>query len=123
MGLPFAWSTVTPPPHLSTTGGLILRRAEGREALVAIRPFRAGEIIFTFDHATWRCSRDVVTVDDAAGRPVYDPLLARVARVAPRDGPNCRADFDLMALIAGRRIDAGETLTLARSAPASRKAA
>jgi hypothetical protein len=112
MGIQFAWSTVAPPSHLSTTGGLILRCLDGREILVAVRRFRLGEVIFTFDHATWRGRRDSVTVDDAFGRPVYDPLLARVARVALSGAANCRADFDLMALIARRAISAGETLRL-----------
>jgi len=95
--------------HLCATGSLIFRCVDGRETLVAIRPYRAGEVIFTFDHATWRAGRDAFTVDDARGRPVYDPLLARVAH--GRD-PNCRADFDLMALVARRHIAAGETLTV-----------
>ena len=116
MELQFAQSTLSPSSHLTATGGLIIRRVDEREVLVAARLFRAGEVIFTFDHATWRAGRNAVTVDDARGRPVYDPLLARVARVASAGAPNCRADFDLMALISSRRIHAGESLTLERPA-------
>jgi hypothetical protein len=100
-----------PPPSsdICATGGLIVRWIDGRETLVAIRPFRAGEVVFTLDHATWRLGHDASTVGDPRGRPVYDPLLARVARA---QGANCRADFGVMALIARRRIAAGETLTV-----------
>jgi len=118
MELEFAQSSV--PPHLCATGGLIVRCVDGREALVAIRPFRAGEVLFTFDHATWRAGRDAFTVDDPRGRPVHDPLLSRVAHALEA---NCRADFDRMALIARRRIDPGETLTIVRRPSASQAGA
>ena len=110
---PTAW----PSLNVTTTGGLILRRFEDHEVLVAVRAFRAGEVIFSFDHATWRIRPDAFTVQDARGRPVHDPLLARVARAGRADGPNCRADFGMMALIASRRIAVGEILALAGPEP------
>jgi len=93
---------------VSATGGLIVRRVGVGEALVAVRPFEAGEPVFTFSHVSWRPGRDCLTVEDPRGRHVYDPLLARVAHSCD---PNCRPSFELMALIARRDIAAGETLT------------
>jgi SET domain-containing protein len=78
------------------------------DALVAVRPFQAGEPIFAFSHVSWRPARDGNTVEDPRGRHVYDPLLARVAHSC---APNCRPSFELMALIARRDIAAGEILT------------
>jgi hypothetical protein len=96
-----------PPPGVSTTGGLIVRRVGSRETLVAVRPFEAGELVFAFAHVAWRPTRDRLTVEDPKGRHIYDPLLARMAHGCD---PNCRPCFELMAMIARRDIAKGETL-------------
>jgi len=86
-----------------------IERHGAGENVVAQRAFEAGDVVFSFDRAIRWPVRDRFTVEDPAGRHVFDPVLASVAHACR---PNARLAFDARAAVALRHIAPGEPITL-----------
>ena len=96
---------------------LILRKEAGRDALVATRPYRLGDVVFRLGPLALRPSADDETVRHPAGGHAFHPLLAKAAH---SDDPNCRVSFPGRVVTALRPIASGERLTIDRSRPERR---
>ena len=98
---------------------LILRKDAGGDALVAARPYRAGDVVLRLGPLALRPAADKETVRHPAGGHIFHPLLAK----APHsDEPNCSVSFTGRVLTALRPIASGERITIDRSRPDRQRA-
>ena len=88
---------------------LILKRDGAVESLYAIRSYRPGEVVLTFDQVTWLPVRDPETIETPFGQHLHHPVLAKAAHSCE---PSCRIAFPDRRMVAVRPIAPGEAITL-----------